>query len=287
MRIIRVFLQKTSMTPTDKLAVIRRMPGFCDQADEIHISVVFTWDLPMAERLAKEWKHVAPVKIGGPALNEPGGDFIPGMYLKQGHIITSRGCPNRCWFCSVWKREGGRLRELPIYPGWNILDDNLLACSDDHIRAVFDMAKTQKRKGGGVEFTGGFEAARLKKWHVEELRKIKPSSVFFAYDREQEYPALKEAGKILIEGGFTASSHILRCFVLCGYEGDTKEKALHRMEQVIETGMTPMAMLWTRDDGWKDPDWIGDRFVRKWARPCITHRPKKEGKPGLIGFGFK
>ena len=58
-----------------------------------------------------------PVHMGGPAFNMPGGDFVPGMYLKKGYVITSRGCPNRCWFCSVPRREGGRLRELPITEG--------------------------------------------------------------------------------------------------------------------------------------------------------------------------
>ena len=40
-----------------------------------------------------------------------GGDFVPGRYLAPGYVITSRGCPNRCWFCSVWRREGA-LREF-------------------------------------------------------------------------------------------------------------------------------------------------------------------------------
>ena len=76
---------------------------------------------------------------------------MPGLYLKHGYTITSRGCHNNCWFCSVPKREGA-LRELPINDGWNILDDNLLACSENHIRAVFEMLKRQKHK---PEFTGG------------------------------------------------------------------------------------------------------------------------------------
>jgi hypothetical protein len=35
---------------------------------------------------------VAPVKVGGPAFSAPGGDFIPGRYMKRGYVITSRGC---------------------------------------------------------------------------------------------------------------------------------------------------------------------------------------------------
>ena len=49
------------------------------------------------------------------------------MYMKPGYVITSRGCPNRCWFCAVPKREGYQLRELPVTDGWIVADDNLLA----------------------------------------------------------------------------------------------------------------------------------------------------------------
>jgi len=119
------------------------------------VSVTFTYDIPKAELLAEAWRHTGvPVMLGGPAYNTPGGDFTPGLYLKKGYVITSRGCPNNCWFCSVPVREGG-LRELPIVDGNNILDDNLLACSEDHIRAVFTMLERQKER---PLLTGGLEA---------------------------------------------------------------------------------------------------------------------------------
>jgi len=66
MRIIRVFPRKTNATPTDSLSYIGG-PTIFAEADEVHISVSFSWDLPEAERLEKEWRHIAPVKIGGPA----------------------------------------------------------------------------------------------------------------------------------------------------------------------------------------------------------------------------
>ncbi len=60
MRLIRVFPRRTKATPTDELVRIATGPGWFDEADEIHISVAFSWDLPAAERLEKEWRHVAP-----------------------------------------------------------------------------------------------------------------------------------------------------------------------------------------------------------------------------------
>ena len=140
-KIMRVFPRKTSCTPIDNLVRFDG-PGWFDpdDLDEIHISVTWTYDLRKAEKLFKEWniRFLNKVIIGGPATGERGEDFIPGEYLKKGYVITSRGCHNKCWFCSVWKREGS-IRELPITEGFNILDDNLLACSDEHIKSVFKM----------------------------------------------------------------------------------------------------------------------------------------------------
>ena len=138
-KIIRVFPRKTKATPIDE-GVRFGNPGLFDQADEIHISVTFSWDMKKAERLAEQWRMIAPVKIGGVATDNYKGELIPGMYLKKGYVITSRGCPNKCWFCNVWKKFGD-VTELEIKDGWNVLDDNLLACSESHIRNVFKMLK--------------------------------------------------------------------------------------------------------------------------------------------------
>lgn len=165
-RIIRVFPTKTNATPTDELVRIRETPSFFDEADEVHVSVTFTWDIPIAEWLAKQWEPVATVKIGGPAYNEPGGDFIPGMYMRHGYVITSRGCPNRCWFCAVPKREGGMLRELPVTDGWILTDDNLLACSPGHIDEVFAMLARQPHK---PQFTGGKDSLAALLWVREHI----------------------------------------------------------------------------------------------------------------------
>lgn len=273
MKIIRVFPRKTNATPIDENVRINTTPGFFDTADEVHISVCFTWDLQRAEYLSKQWRVVAPVRIGGPATGERGGDFVPGMYLKKGYVITSRGCPNKCWFCSAWKREGQVIRELPVTEGWNVLDDNLLACSSHHIEAVFAMLRQQKNP---VEFTGGLEAARLHKALVYQLRTLRIKQMFFAYDTPDDLEPLQKAGEMLLDAGFTTQSHTLRCYVLCGHKGDTVKAATKRMIQTIDAGFTPMAMLWRRDDGYRNPDFIGRNFQREWSRPAVIYGKIKQ-----------
>lgn len=273
MRIARVFPRRTAATPTDDLAFIDCNPPILamPEVDEVHVSVAFTWDMPRAEQLAREWEMVGvPVTIGGPALNEPGGDFVPGRYLKPGYVITSRGCPNRCWFCAVPKREGYKLRELPITSGWNVLDDNLLACSEAHIRAVFDMLAQQPER---PIFTGGLEAKILKPWHCDMLKKVKAMRMYFAYDTPDDYEPLAQAGKMLRAAGFTAQSHTACCYVLIGYPRDTMAEAEKRMHQTMDAGFVPYAMLYRDAIGKVDSEWR--RFQRAWVRPEIIFAKSK------------
>lgn len=266
MSIIRVFPRLTKASPIDEYAFVGHPPLWWPVADEVHVSVAFTWDLAEGHKLADEWEAITglPTMIGGPGTGQRDEDFTPGMYLKPGYVITSRGCPNNCWFCRVPIRNGG-IRELPITEGWNVADDNLLACSEAHIRAVFAMLGQQDRM---AEFTGGLEAAKLEPWHVDLLADVKPRRVYFAYDTPDDLEPLAEAGRMLREAGFTAGSHRLCCYVLIGYPGDTFEKAEQRLQEAIAAGFFPFAMLYRNHHGNRPYDWIP--FQRRWVRPQIV-----------------
>lgn len=267
MKIARVFPRKTTASPDDNLAFFDSPGLLPPDVDEVHISVTFTYDIPKAEKLARAWKGVAPVKMSGPGLGDPGGDFTPGMYVRKGYVITSRGCPNNCWFCDVHKREGG-IRELPSTEGWNLLDSNILACSMDHVISVFEMLKRQSK----AQLTGGLEAARLTNKHVALLWDLRPEQMFFAYDTLDDLEPLREAGRLLRYANFTRSH--LRCYVLIGYPKDTMEKAEKRLMEAWESGFMPMAMLWKNKDGDTKKEWR--RFQRKWARPVLIKAIVKE-----------
>jgi hypothetical protein len=269
-KLIRVFPRRTKATPTDPLAYFGP-PDFFAEADEVHISVTFTYDKAKAEWLAEQWQHVAPVKIGGVAYGDAGADFVPGRYIKPGYIFTSRGCPRRCWFCSVWKRDPVP-RLLPVIDGWNILDDNLLACPRDHVEAVFAMLRRQDRR---IEFTGGLEALALEDFHVDLLASLHPRpNMFFAYDPGDAFETLHHAARRLLAAGFTRQSHRLRVYVLIGFPKDSLADADARLRQMLDIGFTPMAMLWRPETSSQEKYMPGDQwraFQRRWARPAIIH----------------
>jgi hypothetical protein len=171
----------------------------------------------------------------------------------------------------VWKRDPVP-RLLPIVVGWNILDDNLLACPRDHVEAVFAMLRRQKRR---VEFTGGLEALSLQDYQVDLLASLRPRPVmFWAYDPGDEFETLRSAASRLLAAGFTAASHLMRVYVLIGYPKDTFDAAERRLRQMLDIGFTPMAMLW-RPETPSQMKWMPEegwrRFQRLWARPRIIH----------------
>ncbi len=243
-RIIRVFPRRTNATPDDALAVAGRGPELWDEADKVLVSVTFDEDRDKAEELARQWDVVAQVEVGGPAYSArtPAGEFDPGMFLKHGYTITSRGCPNRCHFCKVPEREGA-LRLLEIKDGWNVLDNNLLACPQAHQLAVFKMLQRQPHR---PRFTGGIEACRVTPWHAEWFAKLNPETLWMAYDYPADYEPLREACRLLSAACLIAPHKRKKvgAYVLMGERGDTPDEARRRLDSVIALGIKTQAMLY-------------------------------------------
>ena len=260
---IRVFPRKTNASPNDDESFYGLPPVRSDFYPTAMISCTFTYDRTNAEWLAKKWEEAGyNAVLGGPAYGSKTGYFVPGRYLKPGLVITSRGCNNNCWFCSVPKQEGP-IRPITITWGWNVLDSNLLQCPEWHVRKVFEMLKKQVKR---PVFTGGLEAILLKEWHIELLVGANTERVYFAYDEEDDYEPLVVAAKKMRAAGFKYQR--MSCYVLIGYPRDTISKAEERLNQVVKLGIMPFAMLWRNDKGDTKREWR--KFQRHWAAPAAV-----------------
>jgi hypothetical protein len=259
---IRVFPARTNWTPTDALAFVGNppLPDFrpSDPNTPVLVSVTFTWHKQEGERLASAWsQYYSNVQLGGPAYNDTGDEFTPGMFLKRGCTITSRGCPKRCGWCVVPTREGG-IRELEIKSGWIVQDNNLLACSDGHIRRVFEMLQSQNRK---IFFNGGLDKHYLRDWHRPLFDSISVGELWFACDTMADVPALEKAAKIL--DGIPLRKR--RCYTMIGYEGETLADAQRRIERVFELGFMPFCQLYQPDER-KTYSLEWRNLKQKWSR---------------------
>ena len=263
---VRVFARKTKWTPKDDLAFYSNPPLFVPswpKSTPIWVSATFTWDIEKAYALARAWSlHFNNVQVGGPAFGDPGGEFVPGRFIKKGVTFTSRGCPKKCPWCYVPKREG-KIRELPIRDGWIVQDNNFAACSFGHQEKVFEMLS---RQSVSASFPGGLDLCYLVEWHIEQFKKLQKISrlgaLWVAFDTEKSMEELPRAKYLF------ADFDIGRCFayVLIGYRDDTIEMATRRLEAVYdeERGFLPFAMLY---DGNEEPEW--KKLQRKWSRPAI------------------
>ncbi len=267
MDLIRVFPRRTKWTPTDRLAFVGEPPLFIREiasADvPVMVSTTFTWDRKESHRLLVSWaRYFDDVQCGGPAFGDPGSEFTPGLFVKEGMVVTSRGCTKACPFCLVPKREGP-IRELAIKDGWNVFDNNLLACSRDHIEAVFEMLRRQPQP---ANFTGGLDATLLQPWHVDLLKSIRFKRLWLACDSEFGFPALERAADLLAD----FSREKKYCYVLVGYREEIPQEAEARLMRVFNLGFMPFSMLYRSQEVeqrmHRDPAWRA--LVRKWCNPA-------------------
>ena len=253
------------MTPTDDLAFYDGPPLYDPPNNNLRVlvSVTFTWDIEKGKMLQRTWHEAGyATSIGGPAFGDPGGEFVPGRFIKQGVTITSRGCPKNCSYCLVPRREG-KLREINIAPGHIVQDNNLLACTVKHIETVFEMLKWQSK---GIEFKGGLDIDYLQSWHVELLKKIKiaKSGLWIACDRKEDLPRLDKAADLLSDFDIEKK----RCYVLVGMNGETQDQAQARCEAVFRKGFLPFAQLYRGIDAKQSRgDWRN--FSYYWTHPGL------------------
>ncbi len=267
--IIRVFPRRTHWTPTDELAFYGFPPLFRpDRSVPVHVSVAFTWDLPRAERLAAAWAvHYDSVRLGGPVFNDSTGEFTPGMYLKEGCTITSRGCPKSCWYCDVPTREG-KLKLLQIQPGYIVQDNNILACPDEHVHAVFEMLRAQKRN---AFFNGGLDKHFFKPLHRELFDSIAIGELWWACDDMASLPALEKIVPVL--EGIPLRKN--RCYAMVAPDRETMRDAEFRLERILELGFLPFCQLYQSHEFKVYPKpWLD--LLRKWSRPAAMLASPKD-----------
>lgn len=263
MEIVRVFPRYTSQTPRDPLAFVGDPPLFRPPADEVHVSVAFSWDMAEAERLREAWACYYPVvRLGGPAVGgDVAGEFTPGLYVKPGVTFTSRGCIRRCPWCVVPEREG-MLRCLDVKDGWMVQDNNVLATPRDHQRRVYGMLGEQSK---AVVFSGGLDARLFDEWVAHEMARLRVRAAFFAADTDGLLRELKRVRDLTPYWGRRQR----RCYVMLGYDGETMEEARRRLEAVWDLGFMPFAQLY-QPGGDARVRWpVRWREIeRLWARPA-------------------
>lgn len=254
------------MTPDDPLVFVGDPPLglWRPAADEVHISVAFTWDIAEARRLYDAWaQYYDVVRIGGPALGDCPDGFVPGRYVKPGITFTTIGCDNYCSWCLVPEREG-KFREVKGFaPGHLIQDNNILQASKRHLQLVGDMLDAQPK---AAVFSGGIQPSLVDTWVSCWFEGLRINSIFLAADVDGTLPALCRAVDKL--GFLGRNSNKLRCYVMIAYGGEMIEQATERLEAVWDAGCVPFAQLYQPADHYIEYSREWRRLAWAWSRPA-------------------
>lgn len=240
-------------------------PELFEQPDKVYISCLFRWHRRDALVLANAWGDKA--KIGG-----TGVDIAKRLPLEIEACLPdydlygndravgflSRGCPNRCPWCVVWRKEGELHRMSTASELVNghsealFLDNNFLALPDHCIDLEW-LAEQQIP----IDFNQGLDARLITEENAPMLAACKWSAgPRLACDTDGQIPAVDRAFELLIENGIAASRIFV--FVLIGFVGLKSDvrRLLHLRQRWapnifpmgfrdLETGLEP-AKGWDR-----------------------------------------
>ena len=288
-------------------------------ADEVYLSVVFSWDLPLLAGIARRARATGrSVHIGGPVAEHnaawvkretgvaPWRGPHPSASIRiEGPLMTwtSRGCSGRCPFCLVWRVEGDLVELEDWQPAPLVMDNDFLATSPAHQEQVI-----RRLAGAGlaqVDVYQGLDARRYTPAfrHLLERHGVRLRSWRFAYDRPGDWPAVEAALGDLQRAG--VGWWDVRVYLLYGWR-ETPEEAVERAERVIGSREAPRACPWPM--AYKPLDWMrpGEEYVaagtgwsaqsirdfrRYWSRPVlwrtVAWREYRRNYPrGVVARGY-
>lgn len=239
----------------------------------LYISVVFTWMLSKAEKIAR--CHNNKVIAGGPAVQLMGADWADEVYpdtifdVLAMHnplaTFTTRGCPRKCKYCIVPKIEGDLVELKSWKPAPIVCDNNILAASNKHFEKVIDSLLPFPY----VDFNQGLDARLFTSYHADQLCRLKSVKMRFGFDHRNcekyVYDAISTARKAGLK-----DSRLFGIYVLIGHD-DNLEDALYRLEKVREWGIWPNPMRFQPLDTIVKNSYVADGWTDKNLRRVMRY----------------
>lgn len=153
---------------------------------------------------------------------QPDYDLYPNIDKKTAYGFLTRGCPNKCAWCVVPKKEGGivpymDVDEIAIDGRTNLIlmDNNILAAGDYGIQQLEKIAKRKYR----VDFNQAMDARLVTPEIAKLLAKIKwIRMIRFGCDTPAQISQCQKACDMIDSSGFTGEY-----FFYCLLHGDIEE----------------------------------------------------------------
>lgn len=256
----------TKRTPFPNLALMKLSTFHKAKGDEIFLnfplcqpdityaSCIFTWHCKQVIGLPEN------VIIGGSGVDlkktlppevehiMPDYSLYPKVDFSLG--FTSRGCPRKCPWCIVPRKEGGIVPWASIYEFWEkrhqkivLMDNNLLAAPNWR-ETMTDLIKERVE----VDFNQGLDIRLVSNEVVYYLSKVKTKVLRFAFDHLAYERAVRDGIGLLLAAGI--SPRKLFFYVLVGFNG--AETAVERVEILKSYNVDIYPMIYKDNEG-KEP----------------------------------
>ena len=195
-------------------------------------------------------------------LREPWGKFSA--------VFTTRGCPNRCKYCAVWRLEPDRW----INPTWKqhiidekpyvmLSDNNLSSIEYNHFADVTDFLVEIDKP---AMFDNGFDCKYISPEIAARLARLRfvHNGLRLAFDRMEDDGVFQRAVELLLAHG--AQRHQIMAFVLFNFT-DTPREANYRMSECLRLGIRPYPAKFVPLNSTMRDNWfVGKHWTRQLVR---------------------
>lgn len=252
--------------------------GFADMFgsyDRLYMSKVFTFEPD--DLMVYDTKEIIKGGTGYGDYNTTLPDHIEHIYpdyslyrTKQAFGFTTRGCPNRCKFCVVPKKEGSIRPHAEIAEFWNgqkeviLLDNNILASDHGIAQLEWSIGKCK------IDCNQGLDARIIANSDYLQDLLGRVSWVRFirlACDHKSQMPAVKAT-----IDGIREKSGMVHAFFVYSLITDDYDDSLERLNFLRSMhGVDPFAQPY-RDftSSYSPPQWQVD--MARWANMKATFR---------------
>lgn len=163
--------------------------------------------------------------------------------------FLTRGCPRGCDFCHVEAKEGRcSIKVADLSEFWRgqknivLCDPNILACPQ-HMELLQQLADSKAK----VNFNQGLDIRLMNDRNMEMLKKIRLSSIHFAFDRWQDKdiiePKLREFVK---KTGYYRGKGNVMVYILVNFD-TTLEQDIYRIQLCRELKISPYPMIYDKE----------------------------------------
>ena len=213
----------------------------------------------------------------------PDYDLYSDLTKNKAFGFLTRGCPNKCEFCCVWKKEGLVTHKVADLSEWwdgqkeiILLDANILAYRN-HIELLEQLAQS----GASVDFTQGLDARFINEKNLEILKRIKIKTIHFAFDFMRNERRIVKGLK-LAKSALGIDDRKAIVYMLTNFDTSIKDD-LYRVKLIQSAGYLPDVRIYRKNALPKRhilrdlQRWSNNRFLYH-STKFFDYVPRSDGK---------